>query len=421
MVKAKKKYGFEPDYAIPPGDTLREVIETQGMSQKDLADRLGMNPVYLNRIFSGELPISQDTAQKLKLVTGVPTHFWISLEGQYRMQLALLKSQEQLADEQADLRSWVERFNYASYARAGWVQRTNSWQKKYDNLLAFFKVAGPDQWESFHLAGLNEGAYRKSPSVQEKDEDTTAWIQRGQILAQSMPAATYDQARFKAALDQVRTWVPQDPVAVLPQIEAAFADAGVKLVILPQLPGMGVHGYTRWIKNQALILHGLRQKTNDLFWFDLFHEAAHILKHAKHGKKPIIEHEDCTDKHEMEADQWAAGFLIPTTSWRKFADGLSAQIGKTRIRAFAKQHRVHTGIVTGRLSREDKLSYTAYTDLKIFLKERISEMETRPSKKRMQYKRLGTLRNKLKRNQGKPIDLEEVRRHIGRAYADLRH
>ena len=62
MVKAKKKYGFEPDYAVPPGASLREVVEAQGMTQKELADRLGMSPVYLNRIFSGELPISQETA-----------------------------------------------------------------------------------------------------------------------------------------------------------------------------------------------------------------------------------------------------------------------------------------------------------------------------------------------------------------------
>ena len=210
MVKAKKKYGFEPDYAVPPGASLREVIEAQGMTQKELADRLGMSPVYLNRIFSGELPISQETAKKLHLVTGVPVRFWIKLEGQYRTQLAALKSQEQQAADQDALRAWVERFNYARYAAAGWVRSTRSWQKKVDNLLAFFAVDGPEQWETVHLAALNQGAYRRSPKVAAKLEDTTAWIQRGQVLAQSLDAAAYDQARFKAALHQARKWVSQD-------------------------------------------------------------------------------------------------------------------------------------------------------------------------------------------------------------------
>lgn len=415
---AKKKYGFKPDYAIPPGDTLREVIDTQGMSQKELAERLGMSPVYLNRIFSGELPISQDTAQKLRLVIGVPAHFWINLEGQYRTQLAGLKSQEQQTAEQANLRTWVERFKYPGYAAAGWVERTRSWQEKYENLLAFFGVVGPDQWETVHLNTLNQGAYRRSNAVQKKLEDTSAWIQRGQILAQSLPAAVYDQTRFKAALDEVRALVTQDPADVLPQIETFFAEAGVKLVVLPQLPGMGVHGYTRWIKNQALILHGLRQKTNDLFWFDLFHEAAHILKH---GKKPIVEYGDMSDLREKEADQWAADFLIPKADWDAFTDGLEKRVTKAAIRAFADVHHVHPGIVIGRLHKEGRLAYGIHAQLKLSLAERIRDMETRPARRRIQYHRLGTLRNKLKRNQGKPLDLEEVRRHLGRAYADLRH
>ena len=182
---------------------------------------------------------------------------------------------------------------------------------------------------------------------------------------------------------------------------------------------MGVHGYTRWLnKNQALILHGLRQKTNDLFWFDLFHEAAHILKH---GKKPIVESEDHHDQREVEADQWAADFLIPKADWNSFAGTLKKRVSKVAIQAFAQQHQVHPGIVIGRLHKEGKLEYGIHAKLKISLAEKISDMETRPARRRIQYHRLGTLRNKLKRNQDKPLDLEAVRRQIGKAHADLRH
>ena len=33
-MRAQKKYGFEPDYAVPPGDTLAEVMSSLGRSQK---------------------------------------------------------------------------------------------------------------------------------------------------------------------------------------------------------------------------------------------------------------------------------------------------------------------------------------------------------------------------------------------------
>jgi len=34
-MKAKKQYRYDPDYAVPPGATLQETMESLGMSQKE--------------------------------------------------------------------------------------------------------------------------------------------------------------------------------------------------------------------------------------------------------------------------------------------------------------------------------------------------------------------------------------------------
>jgi transcriptional regulator with XRE-family HTH domain len=68
MSTAKKLYGFEPDYAISPGETLKEVMESLNMSQKELVIRTGLTVQSLNRIFKGDQPISYETANKLELV-----------------------------------------------------------------------------------------------------------------------------------------------------------------------------------------------------------------------------------------------------------------------------------------------------------------------------------------------------------------
>jgi HTH-type transcriptional regulator/antitoxin HigA len=96
MLKAKKIYGFEPDYAIPPGETLKEVMESLNMSQKELAIRTGLTVQSLNRIFKGDQPISYETANKLELATGVPARMWNNLEAQYREQLAKNKERKQM-------------------------------------------------------------------------------------------------------------------------------------------------------------------------------------------------------------------------------------------------------------------------------------------------------------------------------------
>jgi len=94
MLTAKKRYGFEPYYAIPPGETLKEVMESLNMSQKELAIRTGLTVQSLNRIFKGDQPISYETANKLELATGVPASMWNNLETQYREQLAKNKERK---------------------------------------------------------------------------------------------------------------------------------------------------------------------------------------------------------------------------------------------------------------------------------------------------------------------------------------
>ena len=88
MLTAKRRYGFEPDYAIPPGETLKEVMESLDMSQEELAIRIGLTFQSLNRIFKGDQPISYETANKLELATNVPALMWNNSEAQYREQLA---------------------------------------------------------------------------------------------------------------------------------------------------------------------------------------------------------------------------------------------------------------------------------------------------------------------------------------------
>ncbi|MFZ4774548.1 MAG: HigA family addiction module antitoxin [Terrimicrobiaceae bacterium] len=92
-MKAIRKFRFDPDYAVPPGATLKESMESLGLTERDLADRTGITVQTLNGIFDGEEPITVETANKLELVTGTPAGLWNNLEAQYRMQLARVQPQ----------------------------------------------------------------------------------------------------------------------------------------------------------------------------------------------------------------------------------------------------------------------------------------------------------------------------------------
>ena len=55
----RQRYPFEPDYAVAPGETLSETLESLGMSQRDLALRTGMSADTINGNVEGQAPITR--------------------------------------------------------------------------------------------------------------------------------------------------------------------------------------------------------------------------------------------------------------------------------------------------------------------------------------------------------------------------
>ncbi len=410
----KQTHTYEPDYAIPPGETLEETMEALGMTQQELAGRTGLTVQTLNRIFKGEQPITYETANKLEPVTGYPAGFWNKLEAQYREQLKKLEAEK--PDEA--LLAWAKSFNYARMAAEGWLPATRSLEEKARNLLGFFQVSGMAEWKTVHLSTVNHGAYRVAAALREHKVDNLAWIQRGTTLARALHPNPFDEKAFTAAWREARTWVSRPPQEVAPQLEARFREAGVALVFLNTLPGMGVHGYARWIKRGGyyVVIHGLRHKSDDFFWFDLFHELAHIALHGKSHE--FIEYEGRDDPRETEADAWAARHLIPDREWETFANALPTV---QRIRAFATKVGVAPGIVVGRLQREKRIPQNHHNNLKRYLKEDIDILRTSPARQRVSFDRLGTARPRIRRNRNKAPNLAAIRESLTSAdYADLR-
>ncbi len=391
-------------------------METLGFTQRDFARRLGLTVQSLNRIFKGQQPVTSETAVKLERVTGTPAAFWNNLEAHYRQQL----QKAEVAAPDSKLVTWVQQFDYARITSLGWVAATRKIDEKIERLLAFFGVAGVAEWEATHLSTLNQGAYRRAAAVKEHRPETTAWIQRGMTIARGMAPVEYDVARFKEAVEKARALATESPIAVARQLEELYRQAGVALVFLDTLPGMGVHAFTRWIKgrNTAVILHGLRHKTNDLFWFDLFHESAHILLHGRSHE--FLEYDGSQSPREVEANHWAGQRLISDGDWKQFVTS-TASFTAAAIGAFATKQQLHPGIVVGRLQKEKRLRPDRHVTLKIFLTHDIEAITTSPARQRIRSDRLGTGAAFIRRNRGSVPNLESIRDSItADEYADLR-
>src|SRR5437879_4150559 len=94
-----RTYSYEPDYAVPPGETLRETLDTLGLSQVDLSDRSGLSTKHVNQIIQGVASITPDTAMRLEKVTSVDARIWNRLEANFQEQQLRLEERKRLAQD----------------------------------------------------------------------------------------------------------------------------------------------------------------------------------------------------------------------------------------------------------------------------------------------------------------------------------
>lgn len=82
----------DTDYATPPGEVLRELLEERGLSEQELARRAGLGREQVSGLLQGAVPLSAEVARRLEHVTGVSAQTWSQKEADYRSDLERLRS-----------------------------------------------------------------------------------------------------------------------------------------------------------------------------------------------------------------------------------------------------------------------------------------------------------------------------------------
>lgn len=348
---------FSPDYAVVPGDTLQETIDALGLTQRDLSDRTGLATKTINQIIKGEAPITAETALLLERVTGVAAAFWNNLEATYRERRARLQAKKNLEGQV----TWVRRFSYPQMVKLRLVPPAKDALERVENLVNYFGVASSTEWEKTYAELA--GAARETPRHPSDLGDLSTWLRAGEILAQRRSCASYDRQKFIEVLHQIRRLTADNPAAVWKQVEEYCASVGVVVVLVPELPHTHIYGFTRWLTPQkALIQLSLRYKTDDMLWFTLFHEAAHILLHGK--KDVFLECRDNRDGKEDEASQWAAETLVPFKELKEYMADCCGRYTVPSIRAFAQDLGVSASIVLGQLQHRKAVHPSLHNQLK---------------------------------------------------------
>ncbi|HEY6181746.1 MAG TPA: HigA family addiction module antitoxin [Terriglobales bacterium] len=347
---------FEPSAIPHPGETVLEYLEFNGWSQRDLARRSGLTPKTISEICNGKAPITPPTALAFERVLQRPAHFWLNLQRQF--------------DEAAERRrglaaysqwnAWVQNFPLGEMKRLKFSLPEG--RSDAETLLNFFGVSSPETWTSVWKASAV--VYRQTRKFKTREESIAAWVREAELVARDVDVKEFDDRVLSSSLDDLRQLTRTPADTILDPIQKICAEAGVAVVLIPELPNTGISGCVRWLTDKkALVGLTLRYKTDDQLWFTLFHEIGHILLHRT-KRSFVVDNavEDLADhvidpemqKYESEASRFAADTLIPPAA-------LSAFIRKKAftnesIHDFAETVGVGPGIVVGRLQHEGLLA-----------------------------------------------------------------
>ncbi len=348
------KSQFSPDYAVPPGETLLETLEVMGMSQVELAERTGRPKKTINEIIKGKTAITPETALQLERVLGIPAGFWNNLERNYQETLARINEQKNLQQQI----NWLKKMPVNTLVKMGCVKKHTDKIQQLQEVLNFFGIASPEQWETRWMGA--QVSYRTSQVFSNNPYAIASWLRMGELTTRNISCKPFDASKFRNSLLNIRQLTVKPPENFQGEVIRLCAEAGVAVAFVPEIPGIRASGATWWANpNKAVIQLSLRYKSDDQLWFSFFHEAGHILLH---GKKEIFIEGDGKNSKEDEADKFASEFLIPPKQYRQFIQ--SGRCSKAAIQNFASDLGIAPGIIVGRLQHDHKIHHSFCNDLK---------------------------------------------------------
>lgn len=344
---------YEPAELVPAGETLVEWLERAAMTRAEFARRASLTPKHINQVVKGGAGISPEVALAFERVTSIPARYWTQLDANYQT-AKQMRSETRTLRERVDL---VDRFPVKELQARHVIPRASTKVDQLREILRFFAVADPDALER---VWLQPALYRRSPAFEADQGALASWLRLAELEAAQVSTQAFDASTAKEAIAEMRSLSALPGIEWLEPLRDLCRSFGVALVILKELPRCRINGATRWLSpDKAMIALSLRHRRNDIFWFTLFHELCHVLRHSKKQTFVDTKGSGIAEDLELEADRFASRVLIPAHQVARLRHLASA----ADVENFAAELGIAPGIVVGRMQHDGLVPHNQWTHL----------------------------------------------------------
>lgn len=89
----------DKDLIIPPGETVKELMQQYNVTSKNLASKLNMSQAEFKQFLDGDPKINKITKEIAttlsEVFNGIPGRFWLKLDNNYREELKAYAEENQ--------------------------------------------------------------------------------------------------------------------------------------------------------------------------------------------------------------------------------------------------------------------------------------------------------------------------------------
>lgn len=347
---------YKPDYAVHPGTYLDEVLVERGITKADFARRCGITPKTVSQILNQNANFSTEVAIQFEKVLGISAEIWLGMLSA----LQLLESRHREAEKLESAKKWARNFPLRDLRKVGVLPDAKKGSEWVGRLLSFFNVSSPEAWNEVYRK--QAVAFRKSPTLKASEYAIATWLRLAENQAAPMDTDSFSSQQLREILPAIRALTVEKTEHFEPRIVELCKSAGVAVVFVPELTGTRISGAAKWLEpGKAMVALSLRHKTDDHFWFTLFHEIGHVLLHGKRDVFIDGGNENGSES-EREANAFARDTLVPTKDYEEFID-VGVFYEKDILR-FARQQGIAPGIVVGMLQHDREIEYSWHNSLK---------------------------------------------------------
>ena len=348
---------FAPDWLSPPGDTIKDALAYHRLSSEVLGEALGLSSLVTVHLLTGEVPIDAGLATGLATTLGGTESFWLKREGLYRDRL----NQAPPTENFLEFSEFKAALPLKDMRNFGWLQNLANGGEGDEAIKAFFEDT-PGAWMQSGPSLAAQVRFRTSSAHATNPAAVAAWLRQGVRAARRVTCAPWKPERLRAALPDIRALVRiKKPATFFPRLVEIGRASGVAIVFVRTPNGCRASGATHFESpDKAVLQLSFRYRSDDHFWFTVFHEIGHLLLHPT---SPLfLEGQDYeVTEEESEANRFAADVLIPA----EFEGDIESIPLDFRVYArLAKRIGISTGVLVGQMQNRGFLKHNQMNSLK---------------------------------------------------------